>query len=239
MNIRATPVTLLLAHEHVNTDNLSPAQTYVCHVAKWMPATNGWEDLLTLISNSSANTNFLWNRHRVYEQKLIETRCCRQEGIKKITTKKSPPPPQKQTKCWKTHDNCNPHQVKPVFTTLPCANTQTGKSRLKRFANRTETKVCLVCEPWHNNHKGQLGVGVSFSMHRTKHFAWLVILWVSQQQGLHSEQIKPDFLQVSYLCGCSNKMHIFMTSFTYHFSESLCLASLLVMQSTMRSHATR
>lgn len=100
-------------------------------------------------------------------------------------------------------------------------------------------KVCLVCEPWHNNHKGQLGVGVSFSMHRTKHFAWLVILWVSQQQGLHSEQIKPDFLQVSYLCGCSNKMHIFMTSFTYHFSESLCLASLLVMQSTMRSHATR
>ena len=111
---------------------------------------NHW--LLSLTSNSSANTKPVLKRCRVCDQNLIKTRCFRQRekikkekggGGKKEKMKTSPhppksviPPPPKSLKTLHGHQST---AEKPTSTILPFVNTQTGKSRLESVANRIET----------------------------------------------------------------------------------------------------
>ena len=128
---------------------------------KWMPVTTGWKALLTLTCKSSANTNPLLKKAQILWFKSCWNQVLQREG-----GGEGHPPKQQQNIHLKTHKGyCNPYQptpVKPASTILPFVNIQTGKSRLKRVTNRIEA---YDYEPWHTNHKGQPGVGASFSTH--------------------------------------------------------------------------
>ena len=138
INGRATPTKLLLAHKQTNGDNLRPAPTSG-NDHKTNASNHQTGGCTNLTSNSNANTNPLLNKRIVYEQKLIETRCCRQRKVRRIlflffrNAPPSPSPPKRKRRApvckqlMATVILANSHQMKPVSTTLPCVNTPTGK----------------------------------------------------------------------------------------------------------------
>ena len=75
MNIRATPVKILLAHNNINRDNLRSARTSGREHEKRTPATTGREAWLTPTSDSIANTHHHHHHHHHHPQSLNPEGC--------------------------------------------------------------------------------------------------------------------------------------------------------------------
>ena len=164
------------------------------------PATTVQQALLTLTSNSNANTNPVLHRHRVYEQNPVKER--------KKTTTPHPFPAQKKEKGMKT-GNRNPYQRTPPYPVQQpnCqiktqkGRKQTRNTKLYSYINRdiTAAKACL-----------------GFILN-----AFNKIFRTSQQWGHHSQWLNYDILLSRLPCGRSknnnvNITRLLLTTFVYH-----------------------
>ena len=120
------------------------------------------------------------------------------------------PPTQKRTTVWKLLlANVSYYQPIPGEDNLHHLTLRKYPNRLimarKGRKQNQNIKLCLMYEPWLYNYKRQLGFGASFSTHWTRHYARSATQWTSEQQGRHSQRIKPDILLSRFPSGRFNK----------------------------------